>query len=798
MISAKGLAAVAAAALLLSTSLVLDARNNFLDGGSEPPSLARALDRAEVDVRESVASLAAAAYLRAGPADAAKAEAEVEKAVKENLQARFNPAKDAKEGAKIAIANLTVRLTTEWMAGEDLLRDRSGSGPGRAGAIAAGEAPVFPVVSATMVLTASDGKALMNRSVEVNRRLPSPAPFLQWKADLFAAEAAGPDGDIARMVRYILATVARTRAKLGYGLGPLEGPRNILNEGDVELAINIAVLLEEALLLRNYSVSSVQAADRNYHRSADPEAHAGEAGWSPYNPTGRRPWGTAEQGNFVRRASAGGDARTLESLFRSYAGGGTLDPADIAALYISLDRMSGKEGAVVPSDSKTLLAGLGLMNPRTPSDANDTSALAFILPLRAGEPFLLSSPASYATVVAVGVEQTPRYMIAGGDIQVAGFEPPKAWTTNAIVPPGRTGGLPPPQPLANHHHSVQWDFTVGGNFTLRLSAGGMSIERAVRLDFPVTVDAVLPSQPLNSAFRFRNLNSNYGGPTITQTPESIAYEMFTEKVWERVRGQVQAVAGSLLSVAAAARGGTGPESPAAAVASIEVGLPSMLGASVNATRPRDAALWLADRLTAVGQNTTPYEVLDLHGFRVKFDYLGDDFTVTATGFGGAVTVTLSYPALHQTGGSDVAFEARGEFPGTLSISLKGNTTRAESTALIRERWSVEDRSPLPGSWSLLRLPGWSADVYIAPLNASVSHTDAARRMAAVLRGSPPHTGDAAMPSLIGALLRWGDAGGEPAVFLVSVRAGNSTAMLLDVLGVSSVLENLQGLPSLAA
>jgi len=156
--------------------------------------------------------------------------------------------------------------------------------------------PAFYAVAghANVTVEAENGM-ILRRSIEVEREIQSPYPLLRAKLDTIEAGGDGEFSPIARVVKYVLTTVAQFKVLEGYGSG-LEGSpgsiASIVSQEDIETAMNLGVVLEIARRLR----------------AADPAALA-----------------------------ALGDGGALGSLVQEYAWNGTLDPADLVALYSGMD-----------------------------------------------------------------------------------------------------------------------------------------------------------------------------------------------------------------------------------------------------------------------------------------------------------------------------------------------------------------------------------------------------------------------------------------------------------------------------
>jgi hypothetical protein len=138
------------------------------------------------------------------------------------------------------------------------------------------------------------------RAMTFEKAIDSPFPLLNSKAVALQSETDNNAMGLARTVKYILTTLAQFRVLEGYGSGITDArgsTSDILTTEDVQLAVNLAVLLETVRLFRSYDEAVLLELDN---------------------------LGIMNGG------------QSLKSLFGSYLNTGTLDPADIVALYTGL------------------------------------------------------------------------------------------------------------------------------------------------------------------------------------------------------------------------------------------------------------------------------------------------------------------------------------------------------------------------------------------------------------------------------------------------------------------------------
>jgi hypothetical protein len=176
------------------------------------------------------------------------------------------------------------------------------------------EVPAFYVVAGVVNVTvvASNGMRLDKR-VEVEQEVRSPYPLLDAKLGTLEVDAQGEFSSVARTVRYVLTTVAQFRVLEGYGSGLADAPGStaqIICMEDVELAVNLAVALELARRLRDVD---------------------------------------------GRTLASLGDGGALGSLVLDYVHNGTLDPADLVALYQGIGEREVPIGAILAQGFSAVL-----------------------------------------------------------------------------------------------------------------------------------------------------------------------------------------------------------------------------------------------------------------------------------------------------------------------------------------------------------------------------------------------------------------------------------------------------------
>jgi hypothetical protein len=384
--------------------------------------------------------------------------------------------------------------------------------------------------------------------------LPIPHLFIEYKLQQFQAQGISANSDLARMMRYMLTTLARLRVHSQGEFGPGMSHKNILSEGDIELTLNLAILLEEALLLRAIDTSAVDSVDQNFYSAIDASQRD--------NPTGKRQWGTAEISNYydytTRRSLLNNQGdRLLQILISKYVNSGYIDPADLMALYLVLDKAP--KPAIIDS-SKDTIAILeeeydtrNLMDPRTPDDASDTTNLKFILSLpdidhdEFGLNGNLDDTLEHQNIEFI-INQEPNYLILDADFKLQGLNDARGWYSTAPLRQPtrtRTSSVVKERP-ADHDYRLEWKLDIQGKFNLNLGLNNYFISPAlqniqqtktINLDLPINVYIWFIEDPIIESVDFIDFNS--GGVLATGnweiTSESHLVEYFEKSFWSYLK-----------------------------------------------------------------------------------------------------------------------------------------------------------------------------------------------------------------------------------------------------------------------
>jgi hypothetical protein len=402
--------------------------------------------------------------------------------------------------------------------------------------------------------------ASVDREIYFEEQLPTPYLFMEYKLQQFQNLANTGYSDLSRTMNYMLNTLARVRVINSDVFLSQHSYKNILNEGDVELCLNLALLLEEALIFRAFDQDVIDEIDQNFFYAENDEF--------PNNPTGRRQWGTAEVDNYNEyitwRSSANNQvSRRMSSLVNNYVSAGFIDPADLVSLYLIMDQAP--EQVVIRSvkDSIALLqepfGTQFFMDPRTPSDNSDFNALKCVLPLsgdhmdgfRVGEDESETEPERQ--YMKLMVDQVPNYLVYDGDFKVTGIDTPRGWYTTAFKRPGtrltgrtRTPSVVP-EPPKDHAYRLEWDINIQGKIDLNLiSESGVFLpdevsswhKKEISFKFPVNVYTWFDKDPKLESVEFTNLNSGKVDVATNAweiTTESHMVEYFESDFWRYLK-----------------------------------------------------------------------------------------------------------------------------------------------------------------------------------------------------------------------------------------------------------------------
>ncbi len=389
------------------------------------------------------------------------------------------------------------------------------------------------------------------RKIYFEENLPIPHLFIEFKLQQFQDQMNTGFSDVSRMMNYMLTTLARMRVLNEGVFGNDKTHKNILNEGDVELCLNLALLLEEALLFRGYDREVANSIDLYYYDAI--EAPQGT------NPTGKRKWGSAEIINYNEYVSRrflvnAQESRLLINLIDTYVSSGYIDPADLLALYLALDLETMPAIINSPKDTVAILQERYdtqyLMDPRTPGDAGDTSNLKFILSLYSehDKGFNFTVPQAIPSggqQVELLVDQQPKYLIQDADFKITGLDEPRGWYTSAGLREGtRTASVVPERPK-DHDYRLDWEINIKGKFNLNLKSkteinspwtNNFWQKKTINFNLPVNIYVWFNLDPKIGSLDFDDYNA---GQTIGDkwviTSESHLVEYFESILWKHLK-----------------------------------------------------------------------------------------------------------------------------------------------------------------------------------------------------------------------------------------------------------------------
>ena len=119
-------------------------------------------------------------------------------------------------------------------------------------------------------VTHKDSDNELDKNMSFSKVVETPYPILENKFEQFNNYAKTGSSELGRMVQYILTTIAQYRVLQGYGASEIDGnsfgtmkTADILKPKDIELAVNLAILLESAKLYRDYDREFLQAFEEN-------------------------------------------------------------------------------------------------------------------------------------------------------------------------------------------------------------------------------------------------------------------------------------------------------------------------------------------------------------------------------------------------------------------------------------------------------------------------------------------------------------------------------------------------------
>lgn len=415
-----------------------------------------------------------------------------------------------------------------------------------------------------------DGGSLTEQ-LQFETEVIDPQRGLQELISLIEKDMNGWGAGMARDMEYMLNTLARTRTKHYWGAGTMQSDLNVLGEGDIEIAFNIALAIRIMRWTGQVPEDLVGDIDRFFlDQEILPET----------NPTGLRVWGEAEKDNYKEIWRRAGDQlrRYLPGLLSSALSAGHADPADIFARYVFLDKWGMYDFGIL--DMESSIEDIGVVNERAPFNDHDPFSLQHHASFPDRDGIAISPRDNYNDVDNLTlqsfqpiIEPYEGYQILGRDIFIEGLDEPTSWFTDSnpnLKPsdlvsqgglPVRCGAIPPPQKPPGHNYRVQWDLRIHGDIELNAESEGYggnvlnmnSLWRTVSFDFPIRVHTWFDQRPNNDGYEFRNINTGrmYWTDMMTGwsiTPESNATEVFEDSVFPDIREGLEVLTSQLRSM----------------------------------------------------------------------------------------------------------------------------------------------------------------------------------------------------------------------------------------------------------
>ncbi|MGA1822695.1 MAG: hypothetical protein ACMUIG_09215 [Thermoplasmatota archaeon] len=434
-----------------------------------------------------------------------------------------------------------------------------------------GSIPIVPALRAVIDITVnlvplSEGERI-ERDLSISADILDPARMFDVLFEIMDEDTTGWGSGLARDVEYMLNALARMRTANRIGHANSQTDLNVINPGDIELALNIAIAIR--LVRWTGDIPDDLADNIDLYFSS-------QRSMVSMNPTGFRPWSESEKENFQRYEARSGYSyrKTIIGLLNFALDVGHVDTADIFASYLYMDKspVEVKEKVKIdPDDFSTPLWEFDMISMRENIHTKDPYSLAVHTSLPGRDSLGVTPAGSLLEQEMIGI--TPEldveegYLVLGRDFLVDNMGSVRAWYTdanpersresmtnysqvsqNTSVQQGRgtrCGGVPFPKALEERWFRLQWDLRLRGDFTLTSDLGGFggstesekSAKREIEFDFPVRIYTWFDTRPLNDNIIFFNLNkgepfaeANKSGFVVT--PEANATEVFERDIAE--------------------------------------------------------------------------------------------------------------------------------------------------------------------------------------------------------------------------------------------------------------------------
>lgn len=441
-----------------------------------------------------------------------------------------------------------------------------------------GSIPIIPALRAVVDIDVNldplAGGEVLKRDLSLSADIVDPERSFDVLSDIIDKDTTGWGSGLARDVEYMLNVLARIRTSNNIGYQNFQTDLNVINPGDVELALNMAIAIRILKWTGDIPDDLASNIDRYF---SDQRSKV------TMNPTGFRPWGESEKENFERYETRAGTGyrKTITGLLNFGLDVGHMDTADIFASYLYMKKSPVENKPKVeidPDDFSTPLWEFDMIGMRESIYSTDPYSLAVHPSLPDRDPIKVYPAGSVLDQgimeIAPDLDVEEGYLVLGKDFHVENIGSVRAWYTNAnpersresminytqtvinytqttqdtSIQEGRgtrCGGVPFPKALDERWFRLQWDLRIQGDFTLAGDLGtfGGSIrsdemmDREIDFDFPIRIYTWFDGRPDNDNIDFFNLNkgrpfaeANRSGFVVT--PEANATEVFERDVAE--------------------------------------------------------------------------------------------------------------------------------------------------------------------------------------------------------------------------------------------------------------------------
>jgi hypothetical protein len=430
-----------------------------------------------------------------------------------------------------------------------------------------GSMPLVPSlrtdVRLSLELTPIDGSGTRNAVISYSVMTVDMERALINLLRILEEDVNGWSSGLARDVEYMLNSLVRLRAKAGVGTTFTDTNFHLLNEGDVELALNFAFAIRLARWTGTIPLDLVTEIDRYFST----QNYA-----TLMNPTGARNWGESEKENFqdyIERSRGETTRRRADDLLTILTSFRHADTADLFMRFLYMDRGKNSFGRMEPLDLTSPLKEDQVIDPRQPEENLDPYSLEH-------HPTFPESKGLevYGSISSNGQDRffepefSMDYLVSGRDLEISGINSFKAWYTNAdltltdddITNYGnstsitRCGAIPPPPEPPSRDYRVQWDLVLKGSVPITVDSTGWagntydpsSVTEVVEFEIPVRVHSGTGRLYDEGFPGLYNINTGTGFTTNISggwviTPVANATEYFSDRVWPELKEAMSSV-----------------------------------------------------------------------------------------------------------------------------------------------------------------------------------------------------------------------------------------------------------------